>query len=84
MTITTLLARPLDVIALDAEVLVVEAVTVDGTAATFEQTPTELLVHAASTAPAGRPVVVAVTYHDDQHAIEGPVPVRCSGWFPDR
>ena len=53
MTITTLLARPLDVIALDAEVLVVEAVTVDGAAATFEQTPTELLVHAR---PPHRPV----------------------------
>jgi aminopeptidase N len=80
VTITTLLVRPLDVIALDAEALVVEGVTVDGSDATFEQTPTELLVHAASTVPAGRPVVVAVTYHDDQHAIDGPVAFG-SGWF---
>ena len=81
VTITTLLDRPLDVIALDAEALVVEAVTVDGAAATFEQTPTELLVHAPATAPADRPVVVAVTFHDDQHDIDGPVSFG-SGWFP--
>ena len=41
-------------IALDAAELVVEAVTVDGAAATFEQTPTELLVHPGDAAPAGR------------------------------
>ncbi len=82
VTITTLLDRPLDVIALDAEVLVVDAVTVDGTAATFEQTPTELLIHAASTAPAGRPVVITVTYHDDQHAADGPYQFD-AGWFPE-
>jgi aminopeptidase N len=81
VTITTLLHRPLDVIALDAEELVVEAVTVDGAAATFERTPTELLVHPAATAPVDRPVVVAVTYHDDRHDIEAPVAFG-SGWFP--
>ena len=83
VTITTLLTRPLDVIALDAEQLVVDAVTVDGAAATFEQTPTELLVHAPSTAPAGRPVVIAVTYHDDQHDVDGPVLAR-RRLVPDR
>ncbi len=82
VTITTMLDRPLDVIALDAEELVVEGVTVDGAAATFEQTASELLIHAAATAPPGRPVILVVTYHDDRHDIDGPIQFG-SGWFAE-
>ena len=48
VTVTTLVHRPLDVIALDAPQLVVTAVTVDGAPATFEQTDSELLVRPAT------------------------------------
>jgi aminopeptidase N len=81
VTITAVLDRPLDVIALDAGQLVVDAVTVDGAAATFEQTGTELLVHAPATAPPHRPVEIAVTYHDDQHRGSGPFDIG-GGWAP--
>ena len=79
VTITTLLDRPLDVIAIDAGQLVVDSVTVDGTAATFERTPTELLVHAPTTVGPARPVAIAVTYHDDQHVGGSPFALGV-GW----
>ena len=61
ITIIAVLGRPLDAIALDALDLVVDAVTVDGAAATFQQTGTELLVDAPSTVAPCQPVAIAVT-----------------------
>ncbi len=81
VTITTLVDRPLDVIALDARQLTVDAVTVDGATATFEQTASDLLVHTPTRVQPGVPVVVAVTYHDDQHGQVGGFQLG-PGWMP--
>jgi aminopeptidase N len=81
VTITTLVDRPLDVLALDARQLTVDGVTVDGAAATFEQTSSDLLVHAPTRVEPGRPVIVAVTYHDDQHGAVGGFQLG-PGWMP--
>lgn len=67
VTVTALVDRPLDVIALDASQLVVESVTVDGVAATFEHTDPELLVRPATPVAPGVPVVIDIQYRDDQH-----------------
>jgi aminopeptidase N len=81
VTITLLVARPLDEIALDATDLVVGSVTVDGVAAPFEQTAAELLIRPVTTVQPGVPVVVAVTYRDDQHAAQS-FGDTGSGWYP--
>ena len=66
VTVTTLVRRPLDAIALDAAELVVDAVRVDGAPATFEQAGTELIVHPATTVTPAAPVVIDVEYHDER------------------
>jgi aminopeptidase N len=81
VTIATTVRRRLDVIALDARQLTVDAVTVDGATASFRQTATELLVDAPATLQPGPAVAIAVTYHDDQHgAIDDQLGAR--GWYP--
>jgi aminopeptidase N len=80
VTIATRVSRPLDVIALDARQLTVDAVTVDGATASFRQTPSELLVDAPAQVAPGPVVAIAVTYHDDQHgAVEDELG---AGWYP--
>ena len=81
VTITLVADRPLDVIALDARQLTVDAVTVDGAAATFEQTASDLLVHPSAQVQPASPVTVAVTYHDDQHGAVGGFQLG-PGWIP--
>jgi aminopeptidase N len=80
VTIATTVRRPLDVIALDARQLTVDAVTVDGATARFQQTASELLVDALATVRPGPPVAIGVTYHDDQH---GDIDDQLgAGWYP--
>ena len=66
--ITTSVERTLDELALDASDLVVESVTVNGAAATFDHQSPELLVRPTTPVEPGAPVVVSVTYSDDRHA----------------
>ena len=80
VTVTTLVDRPLDVIALDASQLTVSAVTVDGVAAAFEHTDPELLVRPATPVGPGEPVVIDVVYRDDRHETSWGFGVG-SGWF---
>jgi hypothetical protein len=80
VTVTTLVDRPLDVIALDASQLTVTTVTVDGAAATFEHTDPELLVRPATPVGPGEPVVIDVSYRDDRHETTWGFGVG-SGWF---
>ncbi len=80
--ITTLVTRPLNVIALDAGELVVDSVTVDGAPATFERTDTELLIHPAAPVSPAAPVVADITYHDTDHEVGGGYGLGVgSGWF---
>jgi aminopeptidase N len=80
VTVTTTVDRPLDVLALDARQLTVDGVSVDGATAAFQQADSELLVDAPTTVQPGRPVAVAVTYHDDQHGAIGDE--LGAGWYP--
>ena len=68
VAISTLVGRPLEELALDATNVSVDAVTVDGAAATFERTDTELIIHPAAAVGPDAPVALVVTYHDDEHA----------------
>ncbi len=81
VTVTTLVRRPLDAIALDAAELVVDAVRVDGVPATFEQAGTELIVHPATTVTPAAPVVIDVEYHDEEHESDLGFGLG-SGWYP--
>ncbi|MET0146581.1 MAG: M1 family aminopeptidase [Ilumatobacteraceae bacterium] len=81
VTITTLVDRPLAALALDATDLTVDAVTVDGATASFEQSGSELIVRPTASMLPGREVAVAVTYHDDEHAADPPFGYG-SGWYP--
>ena len=67
VTLTATVERPLDVIALDASQLDVEAVTVDGAAASFEHIDPELLVRPAAPVAPGAAVVIDIQYRDDRH-----------------
>ncbi|HEU4840868.1 MAG TPA: M1 family metallopeptidase, partial [Ilumatobacteraceae bacterium] len=81
VTVTTLVRRPLDAIALDAAELVVDAVRVDGAPATFEQVGTELIVHPATTVTPAAPVVIDVEYRDGEHESDLGFGLG-SGWYP--
>jgi aminopeptidase N len=81
VTVTTLVRRPLAVLALDASELVVESVAVDGAPATFEHRDPELLVRPATPVSPGSPVVVEIAYRDDRHG--APVGFGLgAGWYP--
>jgi aminopeptidase N len=81
VTVTTRVRRPLDVIALDASQLVVDAVTVDGVAATFEQVEPELLVTPATPVAPGSTVVIDIEYRDDRHETQFGFGIG-GGWYP--
>jgi aminopeptidase N len=81
VTIEATVRRPLEVLALDAAGMTVEAVTVDGAPATFEHTAPELLIRPARTVEPGEPVVVDVEYTDDRHQTD-PGFGFGGGWFP--
>jgi aminopeptidase N len=79
--VTTLVRRPLDVLALDASELVVESVTVDGVPASFEHVDPELFVRPVTPVHPDRPVVVEVEYRDDRH--ESTIGFGLgAGWYP--
>ncbi len=81
VTITIVATSDLASFTLDAVGPVTSAVTVDGLAATFEQTPTELVITPASPVPARATIVVRVDYTvPAPHTISGAdgVPI---GWF---
>ncbi len=81
VTITTLVERPLAAIALDATDVQVDRVAVDGIAASFEQSDSELIVRPPAPVEPGQSVEVAVTYHDDAHNTGAPTAFG-SGWYP--
>jgi aminopeptidase N len=81
VTLTIELTQDRSEITLDSAGPDVDAVTVDGADATFEEEDRELRITPADPLIAGDEIVVVVAYHQSQPATAGSLSGLASGWF---